>query len=189
MSSRLAERLTQMLIASAAIEDGDRELYSYGCFLLVSNAFFLLVTAIIGFLLGIPKTSVLFYVLFTLLRGYAGGVHAKTENVCTVLTTLAMAASLTAIRLMETVQAQFIPWWLLGIGSVVVLFFSPLDTAEKPLKGHERTRYKVLSVVILLGYLFMAFVVSCLAQMNVIYAIACSVFLEGILLIAGKIYN
>lgn len=187
MSSYLAQRLTHKLIASGTIAESESELYIYGLFLLISRVFFLLVTVVIGSLLGIPGASVLFYVLFALLRGYAGGVHAKSENACTVLTTLSVVASLASIKWMGGVHAQIIPAWMLGIGGAAILLLSPLDTAEKPLEGSERKRYRRISIAILLGYLLLALVAWALAWRNVVYAAACSVFLEGVLLVAGKV--
>ena len=89
MGTWIAEHITQKLIASSVIEEGDRELYSYGFFLLVTRFFFFLVTVFVGLLMGIGGESVLFYMVFFILRTYAGGVHAKTETACTVFTTFA----------------------------------------------------------------------------------------------------
>lgn len=187
MSTDLAKRLTKMLIASGTVKEEDRELYEYGCFLLISRGLFLLATVLMGFLLGIPGTGLLFYLLYMPLRGYAGGIHAKTERACTVLTTLAMAGALAAIRLMVSFHAHVVPILMLGIGGVEVLAFSPLDTEEKPLEDSERIHYRKISVLLLLAYLLLALLAYVLTLGNVTYAIACAVFLEGILLTAGKL--
>lgn len=187
MGTWIAQHLTQKLIVSGVVEESERDLYTYGFFLLISRVFFLLVTALVGFLLGIPGASVLFYVLFTLLRGYAGGVHAKTENACTILTVLAMVTSLIGMKLMEVTYVQIIPMGMLVVGSIAVFLLCPLDTAEKPLEISERKRYRAISIVILLSYLLLVLAAWVLAWRKVIYAVACSVFLEGILLIAGKV--
>lgn len=189
MSGYLAQRITQKLIASGAIAESESELYTYGFFLLVSHVYLLLVTVISGILLGIPGASVLFYVLFALLRGYAGGVHAKTENACTVLTTLSVVACLISIKLMGQIHGQVVPACMLGIGGAAVFLLSPLDTVAKPLEESERRRYRRISLGILLGYLLLAFAAWIVTWTNVIYVIACTIFLEGILLVSGKIFS
>ena len=78
MATRIAAYITNKMLASSVIEEGDSELYCYGFFLLITRFFFFLVTAITGFLSGLLFESIAFYGVFMLLRSYAGGVHAKT---------------------------------------------------------------------------------------------------------------
>ena len=100
MATTLAECIVENLIAAAVVEKVDRELYVYGFFLLITRFFFFLVTIAFGCLLGIPFESVIFYIVFILLRSYAGGVHAKTEMACTAWTTLAIGMTITAIKIL-----------------------------------------------------------------------------------------
>lgn len=187
MSTYLAQRLTQMLIASGTVAEEDRELYVYGCFLLISRSLFLLATALMGLALGIPGASVGFYLLYTLLRGYAGGVHAKTETACTVYTTLAIAGSLGIIRLLAALHAQVLPMLMLGLGGLAVFLLSPLDTEEKPLEEAERIHYRRASLLVLAGCILLAAAAWGLELWNLLYAVASSVFLEGVLLTAGRL--
>lgn len=152
MISTLATNITNTLCAASLIEGGDKELYIYGFFILISRLFFLLVSILCGLLFGVPWESVLFYVMFTLLRSYAGGIHAKTENMCTILTTLSLLASICGIRVLSFVQNEMIALVMLGIGSVCIIAFSPLDTAEKPLESEERHHYKRISIIIVAAY-------------------------------------
>ena len=71
------------------IEEDDKELYTYGFFILLSHLFYLAIAILLGVLLGILTENLLFYIFFMLLRNYAGGFHAKSERVCTLLTILA----------------------------------------------------------------------------------------------------
>ena len=105
MAGWIAKRITQILVASAVVKEDDTELYIYGFFMLVSRILFLFVTVVTGFLTGILPESILFYVVFTLLRTYAGGVHAKTETACTIFTTFAIVVSVLLIRLLEIFAA------------------------------------------------------------------------------------
>ena len=98
MATAIAERIVGKLIATSVVEEVDRELYVYGFFLLITRFFFFLVTFAFGGLLGIPLESVIFYIVFILLRSYAGGVHAKTEMACTLWTTLALGVTVATIK-------------------------------------------------------------------------------------------
>lgn len=189
MASWIADRMTQMLVTSSLIEEGDRELYSYGFFMLISRIYFFFVTAVTGLLMGIPVESVLFYVVFMLLRTYAGGVHAQSEIACSVLTTLALIASVIGIKQLESLGNSLIPLLMLGTGSLCILLFSPLDTMEKQLDEQDKRKYRAICVVIVLLCILTAIIVRAISSRGLLGAVACGTFLESILLVAGKTCN
>lgn len=189
MATRIAEYITQKMLASSVIEEDDRELYNYGFFLLITRIFFFLVTVFVGFLLDIPGESILFYVVFFRLRSYAGGVHARTEMTCTILTTLALTVAIFGIKIMTQVDSGIIPMLMLASGSLCVLLFSPLDTEAKPLDNYEKKRYRMICYAIVLLCIAGAFALHILLLNTFFYSIVCGVSLESLLLIAGKIID
>lgn len=186
MASWIAERIAQMLVTSSLIEEGDRELYSYGFFMLISRIYFFLVTVITGLLMRIPVESALFYVMFTLLRSYAGGMHAKTENMCTILTTLSLLTSICGIKGLNFVQREMSALIIAGIGAGCIIAFCPLDTAEKPLESADRNHYRHTSITIVVTYLALALLMYAMGLKGVLNAVAVSIALESALLISGK---
>ena len=187
MGTWIAEQITHKLIASSVIEEGDRELYSYGFFLLISKIFFFFVTVIAGHLTGTTVESMIFYVVFILLRTYAGGIHARTEMSCAVLTTLALIASVLVIKQLETHTSGVVPLLMFGIGSLCILAFSPLDTSEKPLDEYEKRQYKINCDAILIICVIVARIAWMYRLGSIFYPISCGICLESILLVIGKI--
>lgn len=187
MATRIAECITQKLLASSVIEEGDRELYNYGFFLLITRFSFFFTTVFVGFLLDIPGESIFFYVVFMLLRTYAGGVHARTEITCTILTTLALTASVFGIKIMEQMDSDIIPMLILIGGCLCILLLSPLDTKDKPLEEREKKKYRTVCVSAILFCTTVALVAYRLALNSILCPLACGACLEGVLLIIGKI--
>lgn len=186
MGTWVAEKITQKLIASSVIEEGDRELYIYGFFLLTNKILYFFVAVIVGTLASVTFESVIFYIVFMSLRTYAGGVHAKTEMSCTILTTLALTVSVLGIKQLNMHTGEDLPLLLLGSGSICILLFSPLDTADKPLTPEEKLYYRHICTRILGVYLLLIGVAWWLMRKNVACAIIEGIFLEGLLLLAGK---
>ena len=184
MATAIAERIVGKLIATSVVEEVDRELYVYGFFLLITRFFFFLVTFAFGGLLGIPLESVIFYIVFILLRSYAGGVHAKTEMACTVWTTLAMGISVALIKVLEDVSMNIVP--LLLVGDLCLYLFSPLDSREKPLDASEQRRYKKVCYCLLAVYNAVIIVSELGNCLFLYYPVVCSILLEAVLLIVGK---
>lgn len=191
MVSRIAEHITQKLIGLEVVARSDKDLYSYGFFLLISQIFFFSITLIVGFVIRIPAESIVFFIVFLLLRTYAGGVHAKTEVICTLLTTFAVTLSVFCIKILAQMQSRSCAIFLLISGSLCILLFSPLDTTEKPLNAHERNKYHSICCVIVLLCVTGAILFYKLQLDTFFCAIVVGVFLETVLLLVGKVcrYN
>lgn len=187
MISGLAEKAVDKVFSHTELSKDDRELYVYGFFILLSHAFYFIITAICGVMLGVVLESILFYVLFSLIRGYAGGVHASKESICTVSTLLSILASITAIKVCLVLNLYVLPLAALFLSLPCILLFSPLDTEAKPLTTEERKAYKKKSCVIALLIFSAALVAFVLQLPGIFLSCAASLFLESLLLIAGKI--
>ncbi len=187
MATVLAERIVSKLIASSAVKEADRELYVYGFFLLITRSFFFLVAVAFGSILGIPCESVIFYIVFILLRSYAGGVHAKTEMACTLWTTLAIGVAVATIKELETSNGEVL--LLLIMSNLSFLLFCPLGTTEKPLKVDEMKKYRKICCLLLLICDVVAITSNCLVFPTLYYSVTCGICLEATLLSIGKLCN
>lgn len=186
MGTWIAEHITQKLIASSVIEEGDRELYSYGFFLLLSSVLYLVVAAIFGSELGILWESIVFYFLFSILREYAGGIHAKTEHGCMLSTILALLLSIIGIRKMMQAELSTVVMVFLIVGCAAVFLLSPLDVPEKRLSADDWRYYRRISRRLAAAYALLG-VCAAAAGWPILYPVAASATLEGILLLAGTI--
>lgn len=186
MISKLASKATDRLYLSAVIQDEERDLYAYGLFILISNILFFLISVVCGAVLKTLAESIVFFTLFSLLRGYAGGVHASSERKCTVFTTIAIITCNVLIKIMVIIDIKEISIILLCIASVIIVALSPLDTPNKPLLAREKKRYRKISLIVLSTIILIALVAGILEKTNIQYACATSIVLESILLVIGK---
>lgn len=157
--------------------------------MLLSWALFFVLTCVFGLLLRVLGESLLFYMTFSLLRSYAGGVHARTEKACTILTALTMVVCVIAIRLLKAFSMEALALFLLAVGGVFVFVLSPLDSAEKPLEPDERKHYKKITEVIAVLYVVAALFACYTGHSGILFSVSLSVFIEGVLLIIGKLLS
>ena len=186
MITNLGEKIAHKLAASGAISSEDIDLYGYGFFLLLSSALYLVVVAIFGSAFGILWESIVFYFLFSILREYAGGIHAKTEHGCMLSTILALLLSIIGIRKMMQDELSTAAMVFLIVGCATVFLFSPLDVPEKPLSAEDWRYYRRISRRLAVAYALLG-VWAAAAGWLILYPIAASTTLEGILLLAGTI--
>lgn len=187
MATMIAEHIVEKLIAASVVEEGDKELYVYGYFLMITRFFFFLVAIAFGNFFEIPCESVIFYVVFILLRSYAGGVHAKTETACTLWTTLGIGTAIAAVKMLESSGRIITPF--LVFGNLCILLFSPLDSKEKPLSAKERRRFQKICYWLLL-MCDITILMSFRLKFDFVYVpMVCGMCFEAVLLNIGKVHS
>lgn len=187
MINSLSQLLAKHLYKSSIITESDMELYAYGFFVLMSRIVFLIVSVIFGIIFNIIIESILFYFLFCFIRSYAGGIHAPSELLCTIFTTILLFLSVLGIKLMLNYGDQNIAFVLYFISLVIIIIFSPLDTKEKPLNSNEKKCFKVKTYVVLIVIILFSITAMVFHKINIFYSSLMSLVLESILLLSGKI--
>lgn len=186
MISYWGDKIAYELVASDIIPSEDMALYAYGFFLLLSKALFLLVVSILGAVFGIFQESILFYLLFSILREYAGGIHAKTEGTCIFCTILMFLLSVSTIWALVHYQNTAVAFALLFFGFFTIILLSPLDTPEKPLSNLDRQHFQRVARGLATTYVILG-IVAAIASSPLLYIVAVSEALAGLLLLGGKI--
>ncbi|MCD8380446.1 MAG: accessory gene regulator B family protein [Lachnospiraceae bacterium] len=185
MISKLAVRLTNYLYSEGTISAEDKELYQYGFFLLFSRIMFLLVTMFVGLAANVFWESLLFYVMFSVLRGYAGGVHASSEFACDTLSTGTFIVSVICIRIMKSLKCVPLALIMTAVGCFIIHWLSPMDTNAKPLSKAEFKHYRKVCSILTILYFLLEVVFIVLSIYNFLYAVSVSILLETVLLFTG----
>ncbi len=130
--------------------------------------------------------SVLFYLLLSLVRGYAGGIHASREWVCTTCTSLTLLVGVLLINWFSKWDSIAVPMVILVVGAAAIGLVCPIDSAEKPLDQSEKKRYQRITWMIL-GILLAASIISSLAMFpSVLHICATAVAIETVLALLGR---
>ncbi len=187
MISNISTRIAKNLYKESIIAEEDIELYAYGFFVLLSKLMFCVIAILFGAIFNIIPESILFYILFSLIRSYAGGIHAPSEWQCTMFTSISMLLSIASIKMLINYDAIVVAFSILAMASVLIALFSPLDTPEKPLTVNEKQHYKKKSILIVLLILFLATISVVSNQTTFLYSCTVSLLLESILLALGKV--
>ena len=185
--SKLSERIAVGLKQSSIIEEDDVELYAYGFYILISKLLFLIIALILGVILNIVFESIVFYVSFSIIRAYAGGVHANKEWKCFLYTSISIVMCALGIKIMNKIEPTTFFVSMLIISSVIIVVLSPLDTKEKPLSTEEKEKYSIISIFITLVYIIVILMLAKLGIKKMCYAIMVAIALESVLLLIGFI--
>ena len=189
MIDHISQAISSNLVLRGAINENERDLYSYGAFLLISNAMTLVTALLIGLVSHRFVETLMFITSFVVLRSFTGGYHSKTFFKCYVY-----FLGIIAIHILILNLSQIIPFWLIRcycLGAVllsgfVIRVMAPVDHENAPIHATERPAYKRIA----LGLLIVETICSLLflilpSHFLLAVSVSTSLFVVSILLIIG----
>lgn len=183
----MIKRYVNELIQHEIVDPKEREIVTFG---LKQGLFMLInfVTAIIiGGLLSMWWQSVVFLLIYSPLRIFAGGVHAKTPFRCYLASIVLVGLYLLAVQ--HFPQDIYILLAACAVSSVGIFCLAPVEDKNKPLDDTEVKVYKKRSrIVILVQVCLFALCLAIRAYM-LATCIVISLFALLIMLVIGKVKN
>ncbi|MCB2362288.1 accessory gene regulator B family protein [Clostridium estertheticum] len=165
----------------------DLEIIRYGIEIIFMNLSKFPIILGVGYLLGIFKYSVYSLIIFSFIRGFASGLHARHSYTCLIST---MVTILGAVYLSLYLNINIIVKQLVFLLIIYMYFkYSPADTEEKPyLDPLIRKQLKFKSILTVLIYFVISINVNEIFFSNIFIYVLC---IEGILIspLTYKLFN
>lgn len=120
--------------------DDDSEVIEYGLYILISKIIFIITIVIIGIIFNELAAILLFTLLYTPLRSFAGGIHAETSFRCYILSLVMLICVILAEKYIYLNSLNI--YILLLISTFLIIFLSPVETYNKPLDNIEKMVYR-----------------------------------------------
>lgn len=187
MISKLSNCITKSLLKSNIISDEEKELYEYGLFMIISYLVFFIISLLFGIALNIPFPSILFYIVFCLVRNFAGGIHANSEIKCDIITTVSILISEILIKIFINYSLVSIAFVTLIISSICLCIIKPVSTSQKEISQQEKLHFHK-KVVVLTSLTLIISIISILLEVySISITLSISLSLATILLVLGKL--
>jgi len=178
------EERIELLLDKYSIPDEDKELYIYG----IRQGIFMLIniitTFVLGFLLRMFLCSVLYFVVYSTLRIYAGGAHAKTPLRCYIYSTMLTASVLLLVKYLP--HSFWLVFGILMVSSFIVYLVSPVESRNKPLSSKEVELYKRRVNLLLFFYVAIGVVLLVFQHILFAFTIAVSIGALSFMLLWGR---
>lgn len=140
---KLSNKIVCYLVDKKKIDESESELYRYGLELLISNVTALIIIVFVGIVLNVLYETILFLVLFYVLRKFGGGYHAKTMLRCMILTII---VHLSFILLLKVSMSIFI-YQILWIQ--IILFYIMFVPQNSDIEENEYNRFKFINLCLM----------------------------------------
>lgn len=151
MLNKIATKITKTMLVHKIIAEDMVDIYVYGFELLLSFLFNTAIIMIAGILLGRLLQTLMFLLIFVLLRSFTGGYHAKTYGVCTLVTFLVYGGVLLFSELF--VPSMLFYGVLAIVGVALLLALVPIEHPNKKITEKKKRKYKHISLVLFLIFI------------------------------------
>lgn len=145
MLEYLSDKIAKVLVSQKIISDCDMDVYAYGLALLLSFFFNTVIMFVIGIITHRLVETILFLIVFVILRSFSGGYHADTFLKCMIITfsTYALVISLSAVKVSLIVYLA-----ILFVGFFIVLIKAPIEHPNKEISVRDKKHHKITSVIL-----------------------------------------
>lgn len=185
MISKLSGKITKCLLKRELISCEDEELYNYGLFMIISYLMFFVIAILFGVALNIVIPVIIFYVSFSLVRNFSGGIHAKSEIICDIITTTLIVISEIIIKIFIFYDLIWITSVVLVISAISLCSIKPISSSQKEISQSEKICFHKKVIVLVISSLILAIVGMYLEKHSITISCAISLALANFLLVLG----
>jgi accessory gene regulator B len=183
----IAEELSLILVTNKIIKLDNRKYYTYGIELILNDTVTFLIIGIIAISTNMLLDSVVYLLVFCILRAYAGGYHCKTYVQC-LITSLTIYSFM---LLLDTYIANdlklIISFILMAISCPVIFIFAPISNENSPVTEAQEKKYKLFSRILVIAIIVVFTLSISLANCRFSFEISWAMFAVFILMLASKI--
>lgn len=183
---KLLNRMTSYLCAEE--REDTQEVICYGLEILVLKIIFWISAVIIGLLMGVLFENIVYMGLFTILRSYSGGYHAKSRVKCFVQSMLSIILSMCILKISDIYNVVNLGIAVFTIFSFVIIFIlSPIDTQNKQLDYNEFVCFRIKVRIILFTEVILATITYLIGLTSISNSIMLAIITSGMLVTVGYI--
>lgn len=188
MFEYIADDIVMLLIERGVISVQDRELYTYGAEVFLLNLLNIVIAIGITILSGAWIHFLVFMLIFVPLRMCIGGYHAKSSQMCLIMSTLLYGASVALVKWLPGMMQSryFIAAFLFSTVSILIL--APVEHKNNPLGKKAKKTNRLLSIIFAILDSII-FAVCCYLNLVAASSIAIFIVIAGVLMIWEFVSN
>lgn len=165
---KMARALAHKFARELNYDEEKEQVIAYGLIAIIQTAVTVILSLILGFVVGAPVEAMILCFSVSLLRRYTGGAHVGYIELCTSIGIIYCTVFSYVSR--HIVSQVLSPLWVIGI-SVLVYFLSylaayllvPVDSPRKPIRSEEKKKkmrkgtFYTLAIYSLISVIFLVF--------------------------------
>ena len=188
MIESLSKYISHFLYKNKIVDEDDLSIYQYGFEIIISTLLGFLITILIGIVLKMIFTSILYYIIFVFVRQLTGGYHANSYFKCNLIFAIIsfMTLGITKLAVISE-QYTFAFYLILLITSLLIIgLYSPVENEFKPLDAKQKKKNHII------GFIFgsLLSIISCILfhfTVKISILITLTLFMISMLIVIERI--
>lgn len=146
MITAIANKVADFFVEKNIIESNEREIYIYGCEALFSALSNFIIVILCGLIMGELVNTLIFFLVFLMMRKYCGGYHARTHLKCNLIFISNVFIVLLLIKNILLINTAFLIASII-ISNVLIFWLAPVENENKPLEKYEFEKYRKIAII------------------------------------------
>lgn len=149
MITALANHIADFIYSNTELSEEQREIYVYGYEIIISSAISFILLIATGLIFGRLPESIVFFLVFYILRQKTGGYHADTYLKCNFI----FEINIILVMMLTLIDFPFAVLIAVNIAAcvlclVTILILAPVENENKPIAPELRPKHKISALIL-----------------------------------------
>jgi accessory gene regulator B len=143
MIMEAASCIVDSLMRNKKIEIEQAPIYQYGYEIFISSCITCAITIGLGAMMQCLFASILYFIIFALLRSICGGYHAKTYLKCNTIYAFTTFMVLLAYKYVPDDKVTACHYCFLALSIIITYIYAPVENENKPLTEAQKKYFRI----------------------------------------------
>lgn len=149
MLHSLSENIADFLLSKDCFQKENYDIYVYGTELILSTVLGVLIIFLLSAVMNCLVQGLLFYLTFSILRSYTGGLHCMTYLRCNLTFVAVFLMCIFSDIFIKSFQYRTaVLICMTSISLIIIFLLAPIEHKNKPIEYKDRKKFKMLSLIV-----------------------------------------
>ena len=150
MISGTASFIVDILLKNKIIDNSSEDIYQYGFEIMISTILTFILAVTCGILLKCVTASLIYFLIFAILRSICGGYHAKTYFQCNMIFICVTLFVILAYKNVAIEQCSELHYCIIIFAVLITIFYAPVENKNKLLTIKQKRFFRILGTVLVI---------------------------------------
>ncbi len=182
---KVSHILTDYLVNKGKIAIDKSCVYQYGFQIGLEVLINTLISILIAVFLHMEWETLIFFIVFTLLRSYAGGLHMGTYLACLICSCMSLIGLLFIVKCLNC--PRFFSLGMLSVSLILVKVLSPILDINRPVNDDDLLKFAKKLNYSIMGIVFLSILLFLLELNRMLFMVSVTTMFMVCILVLGKV--
>lgn len=150
MITSAASFIVDILLRNKIIENSSEDIYQYGFEIMISSVLTFMLALSCGIVFKCLLASLIYFLIFAVLRSICGGYHARTYFQCNMIFVCVTVFVMLVYKNISIEQFTELHYCIIALAVLVTAFYAPIENENKLLTVKQKKQFRILGTALVL---------------------------------------